>query len=409
MLEERRVQKSKISLMRNPKFALLSGVLMVGRTKVDDNIPSACTNGRDERYGRAFVKALRDTELNFVVAHENYHKMYRHLTTWRKLHDIDHSLANQACDYVINLQLKDLDPNETVLAMPRLKNGKAMGLIDERFRGMNAKQVFDILREEQERKGGEGEGGEREGEGEGEGGGGLDDHDWDGAQEMTAEEKKDLAREIDQAIRQGLMAQQKIAGKGAGDIDRELEGLLEPKVNWREVLRDFVKATCHAKDASSWRKVNRRYLSTGTYMPTLIGEKVGHLVVAIDTSGSIGGPELAEFLSEVKGIAEEVNPEVVDLLYWDCEVAGHETYSGSTASDIPNSTKPRGGGGTSPSCVSTYLKEKNIQPECVIVLTDGYVGGDWGSEWTAPVMWCIVGGYDGDADNGKTIHIDGSN
>jgi len=283
--------------------------------------------------------------------------------------------------------------------MPRLKNGKAMGLIDERFRGMNAKQVFDILREEQEREGGEGEGE----------GGGLDDHDWDGAQEMTAEEKKDLAREIDQAIRQGLMAQQKIAGKGAGDIDRELEGLLEPKVNWREVLRDFVKTTCHAKDASSWRKVNRRYLSTGTYMPTLIGEKVGHLVVAIDTSGSIGGSELAEFLSEVKGIAEEVNPEMVDLLYWDCEVAGHETYSGSTASDIPNSTKPRGGGGTSPSCVSTYLKEKNIQPECVIVLTDGYVGGDWGSEWTAPVMWCIVGGYDGDADNGKTIHIDGSN
>jgi predicted metal-dependent peptidase len=141
-------------------------------------------------------------------------------------------------------------------------------------------------------------------------------------------------------------------------------------------------------------------------MPTLIGEKVGHLVIAIDTSGSIGGNELSEFLSEVKGIAEEVNPECVDLLYWDSEVAGHETYSGSTASDIPNSTKPKGGGGTSPSCVSAYLKEKNIQPECVIVLTDGYVGGDWGSEWTAPVMWCIVGGYDGDADNGKTIHID---
>ena len=59
------------------------------------------------------------------------------------------------------------------------------------------------------------------------------------------------------------------------------------------------------------------------------------------------------------------------------------------------------------SCVSAYLKEKNIQPECVIVLTDGYVGGDWGSGWTAPVMWCIVGGYDGDADNGKTIHIKG--
>jgi len=410
MLEERRVQKSKISLMRNPKFALLSGILMVGKTKVVDNLPTACTNGRDESYGRKFVKDLRDQELNFVVAHENYHKMYRHLTTWRKLHEIDNRLANAACDYVINIQLKDLDPNEAVIAMPRYKDGKVMGLVDERFRGMNAKQVFDILREEKKDKGSGGQGEKGEGgDGIGDMSGGdpeFDEHDWDGAQDMTAEEKKDLAREVDQAIRQGIMARNKIAGSGAGGLDRELEGLLEPKVNWREVLRDFVKSTCNAKDKSSWRKVNRRFLSTGVYMPTLIGEKVGHLVIAIDTSGSIGGDELTEFLSEVKGIAEEVNPECVDLLYWDCEVAGHETYSGSTASDIPNSTKPKGGGGTSPSCISAYLKEKNIQPECVIVLTDGYVGGDWGSEWTAPVMWCIVGGYDGDADNGKTIHID---
>jgi predicted metal-dependent peptidase len=340
-----------------------------------------------------------------VVAHENYHKMYRHLTTWRKLHEIDYRLANAACDYVINIQLKDLDPNEALIAMPRYKDGKVMGLVDERFRGMNAKEVFDILRKEKEERGsgGEGEGGmgnPSDGDPE------FDEHDWDGAKEMTAEEQKDLAREIDQAIRQGIMAQQKIAGSGAGGLDRELQGLLEPKVNWREVLREFVKSTCNAKDASSWRRVNRRFLSSGVYMPSLIGEKVGHLVIAIDTSGSIGGDELADFLSEVKGIAEEVNPECVDLLYWDSEVAGHEVYSGSTASDIPNSTKPKGGGGTSPSCVSAYLKEKNIQPECVIVLTDGYVGGDWGSEWTAPVMWCIVGGYEGDADNGKTIHID---
>ena len=406
MLEERRVQKSKISLMRNPKFALLSGILMVGKTKVVENLPTASTNGRDESYGRKFVKELRDQELNFVVAHENYHKMYRHLTTWRKLHDIDHRLANAACDYVINIQLKDLDPNEAVVAMPRYKSGKVMGLVDERFRGMNAKQVFDILREE--KKGG-GSGGRGEGDGIGDMSDGdpeFDDHDWDGAKEMTAEEQKDLAREVDQAIRQGIMAQQKIAGTGASGLDRELQGLLEPKVNWREVLREFVKSTCSAKDASSWRKVNRRFLSTGVYMPSLIGEKVGHLVIAIDTSGSIGGDELGEFLSEVKGIAEEVNPECVDLLYWDSEVAGHEVYSGSTASDIPNSTKPKGGGGTSPSCISQYLKDKNIQPECVIVLTDGYVGGDWGSNWTAPVMWCIVGGYEGDADNGKTIHIE---
>ena len=400
MSEERKLQKAKISLMRDPKFALLSGILMVGRTSVDDNVPTACTNGRDERYGRKFIKELREQELNFVVAHEASHKMYRHLTTWKKLHEEDSQLANHACDYVINLMLKDMDPQEQTIAMPRYRDGKhqgkQMGLIDERFRGLNTKQIFDILKEEKE------EGGEGGGDGEG----GFDEHDWDEATKgMTEEEKKQLERDIDQAIRQGVMAHQKIAGKGAGGLDRELQEMLEPKVDWREVLREFVKATCRAKDTSSWRRPNRRFLGTGTYMPSMIGEKVGHLVIGIDTSGSIGQAELAEFLGEVKGIAEEVNPSQVDLIYWDSEVAGHEEYTENDVAGIISSTKPKGGGGTSPSCVSEYLKSKKIEPECVIMLTDGYVGNDWGQDWTAQVLWCIVGGNDVVSPNGKTIHI----
>jgi predicted metal-dependent peptidase len=415
MLEERKVQKAKITLMRDPRFALWSGILMVGRTSVVDNIPTACTNGRDERYGRKFVAMLKEPELNFVVLHENLHKAYRHLTTWKKLHDENHRLANAACDYVINLKLKDLDPSERTISMPRWADGelkgKPMGLVDEKYRGLNAKQVFDLLKDEQ--KNGntgdgdeEGEGGGSEGSGTGQGAGeGFDDHDWDGAKEMTEEEKKVLEREIDQAIRQGVMAHQKIAGTGAGDLDRDLLELLEPKVDWREMLREFVKSTCSAKDTSSWRRVNRRFLSTGVYMPSLIGEKVGHMVIAVDTSGSVGQEELSGFLTEVKGIAEEVKPSQVDLIYWDSRVAAHEEYTENDVSNIINSTKPRGGGGTSPSCVSEYLKEKRIVPECIIMLTDGYVGSDWGRDWTAPVLWAIVGGNDCVADNGKTILV----
>ena len=412
MLEERKVQKAKITLMRDPRFALWSGILMVGRTSVVDNIPTACTNGRDEKYGRKFVASLKEPELNFVVLHENLHKAYRHLTTWKKLHDENHRLANAACDYVINLKLKDLDPSERTISMPRWADGelkgKPMGLVDEKYRGLNAKQVFDLLKDEQKGGGGgggeegEGGGGTSQGQGQGEG---FDDHDWDGAKEMTEEEKKVLEREIDQAIRQGVMAHQKIAGTGGGDLDRDLLELLEPKVDWREMLREFVKSTCSAKDTSSWRKVNRRFLSTGVYMPSLIGEKVGHMVIAVDTSGSVGQEELSGFLTEVKGIAEEVKPSQVDLIYWDSRVAGHEEYTENDVSNIINSTKPRGGGGTSPSCVSEYLKEKRIVPECVIMLTDGYVGSDWGRDWTAPVLWAIVGGNDCVADNGKTILV----
>lgn len=402
MIEERKLQKAKVSLMRDPKFALLSGVMMVGSTSIDDNIPSACTNGRDEKYGRKFVQSLKEPELNFVVAHEAGHKMYRHMTTWKRLATEDMRLANIAMDHVINLMLKDLDPNGRTIQMPIYRDGpmkgKPMGVCDERFKGMSTKQVYDILKQEQES--GSGNGGDSGGDGEG-----MDLHDWAEAQGLSPEEVKELERDIDQAIRQGLMAQQKVAGKGTGMANRELEELLEPKVDWREVLREFVKSTCRAKDTSSWRRVNRRFLSTGTYMPSLIGEKVGHLTIGVDTSGSVGGKELAEFLSEVKGIAEEVNPEKVDLIYWDGEVAAHEEYSEQDVANIVSSTKPKGGGGTSPSCVSEYLNKQKIKPECVIMLTDGYVGSDWGSDWPAQVLWVIVGGNNAVAENGKTIHI----
>ena len=81
MLEERKLQKVKIDLLRNPQFALMSGILMVGKTSIKDDIPTAATNGRDEYYGRKFVADMFTKELGFVVMHESMHKMYRHLTT----------------------------------------------------------------------------------------------------------------------------------------------------------------------------------------------------------------------------------------------------------------------------------------------------------------------------------------
>jgi predicted metal-dependent peptidase len=391
--EERRLKKVKIGLMRNPKFALWSGIMMVGKTAVSETFPSACTNGRDELYGREFIRGLDDKELAFVVLHENLHKALRHLFIWKKLDEIDRNLTNAACDYVINLMIVNMDPAEQVVAMPR-KNGKLYGLLDTRFKGMNTKQVFDILRKEQE-EGGGGTGGD----------GGFDEHDWDGAKELSAEDKKVLEREIDQAIRQGQIAHTKLHGKGAGDMSRELGDLLEPQIDWREVLREFVKAVCSGKDMSSWRKVNRRFIGQGIYMPTLVGERVGRVAIGIDTSGSIGGEELNKFLSEVQSIAKDVNPEFVDLIYWDSEVAAHEEYDSASVSNIVSSTKPKGGGGTDPTAMMEYLKKKNITPEVIIMLTDGCIG-DWGNDWNAPILWTICNGYGNVlAPVGKTVHI----
>ena len=391
---ERRLKKIKINLMRNQKFAFWGSIMMIGKTEVRAGFPSAATNGRDEIYGAEFMDELTDKELAFVVLHENMHKAYRHLFTWRKLYDTNKMLANAACDYVINIQLKDLDPHESVIAMP-MKDGKVYGLLDEKYRGMNAKQVFDLLKDEV---------GSGDGEGDGEGGG-FDTHDWDGAKELSEEEKKHLEREIDQAVRSGLMSSG--IGAGAGNTPRDLAELLEPKVDWREQLREFVKAVCANRDTSSWRRVNRRFLSTGVYMPSMVGEKVGHIVIARDTSGSMGNSELASAATETKAIADEVSPERIDMIDWDGVVESHQQFEGNNVSpvDIQNM---RGGGGTDPRCVAKYLKEQSIKPECVIILTDGYIS-DWGDDelWqNVPVLWAIVGGNDAVSPQGKTIHVE---
>lgn len=385
--EERRLKKAKINLMRQPKFALWSGLLMVGNTQIRDDIPTAATDGRNDYYGREFIKELTDKQLPFVVLHETLHKAFRHLHVWRKLYDENPRLANMACDYVINLIIVDYDPEQKYIENPPGL------LLDRKFAGLNTKQVYDLLK--------------RQGKGEdvgggGGGGGGFDHHDWEGADSLSDEEKEKLVRDIDRAIRQGQIAA-KNAGEGEGGMPRELEELIQPQVNWKQELAEFVRSTCRGNDMSSWRRLNRRYLPQDIYLPSLRSEKVQGVVVGVDTSGSISS-ELRAFMSELKDLMESVNPERLDLMYWDTVVAGHEVYDSSSFEALMTSTQPKGGGGTNPACVTTYIKEKNITPDCVIMLTDGQVP-NWGADWNAPVLWVVCNNSSAYASNGKTVHI----
>ena len=386
LTQEQRIERCHIDLMKSPQFVAYSGVLMVGSVKVESDpskCPTAYTNGRDVVYGRGFIAGLSDAELRAVILHENKHKMYRHIATWKHLWKQDASKANRACDYVINLEIADEDKKSNgFVKLPKC------GLYDEKYRGLNSGEVFALLDDDDGGGGGSGEG--------------LDQHGWEDADSMSEEEKQELGKQIDQAIRQGAI----LAGKVGGDIDRCFTDLMSAKVDWKEALREFVSSVCAGKDDSTWRKPNRRWLQNDLYLPSTVSETMGRIVVAVDTSGSIDNRAVNRFLSEVVGIMNNVNPELVDLLYWDGEVAGHEVYGIGDGDKLMASTKPKGGGGTSPSCITRYLKDKNIVPECVVVLTDGYVGGDWGGHWTSPVLWCIVGGCKDVPSVGQSIHME---
>jgi predicted metal-dependent peptidase len=144
---EQRVERTHVQLMQDPDFCLFSGVFMIGKVEISDVMPTACTNGRDVIYGRAFVESLNNKELAFLVLHEAMHKAYRHLMVWQKIAKENPMLANLAMDYVINLQLVDYNKPD-IIQMPRDKEGNLMGALDEKYRGMDTKQVFDLLKQE---------------------------------------------------------------------------------------------------------------------------------------------------------------------------------------------------------------------------------------------------------------------
>ena len=412
MPAERRLELVHVSLMRDKKFAFFAGLFMVGKTTITETVITARTNGRDAEYGRIFVDMLTDKELAFLVLHENMHKCYRHLTTWRALYEQDRSIANQACDYVINIQLYDMDTHQHMIAMPRDKQThKQIGLMDERFRGMDTKQVFDILMKEKEEGGGGEEGGEPGGSG-GEGdeqsdgesdSSGMDEHDWEGAKEMPAEAQKELTQEIESALRQGGI----YAGKVGGDMLRSVKDMLEPKVDWREVLRRFIRTSLRDRDSPSWRKAHKNYLWQDIVLPSIIGKRMKHLVVAMDTSGSVQGDLLASFMGELNKAVTSVRPDRIDILYWDTDVAGHETYKGSTQS-IVSATKPKGGGGTDPDCVPQFIHDKKLdKADAVIMLTDGYMSSN-ANKWAGlgmPILWCIIGSDSFKIPRGQVVRI----
>jgi predicted metal-dependent peptidase len=390
---EQRVQKAVIAIMQNPKYVALAGILMLGdRTVIDDPLlPTACTNGKDEMYNREFVSKLNDAELRFLILHESYHKLYKHLTTWKWIADINANEANICMDYVINVKLRDDNKDGFATMTGALTDG----WYDEKYRGMDTAQVYHARKESGEDQQPQGQG---TGVGSSDGNGTpsvpqqpFDSHDWDGAKELSPQEKNDLARDIDEAIRQGAL----IAGKTGSGGDRDLVDLLKPQIDWREVLREFVVTTCSGNDYSTWQRPNRRYVSAGVYMPSGISESIGELVIAIDTSGSIGQAELSRFLTEVKEICDTVHPDKVRILYWDTEVCGDEKYEMHELDDLVKSTKPKGGGGTMIECVPEYMTKEGVKPQACIVLTDGYLGGSWG-KWACPILWCII-------DNDKTV------
>jgi predicted metal-dependent peptidase len=304
------------------------------------------------------------------------------------------------------------DPGETVCKFPRNPDGTRMGLYDERFDGMSAKQIFDILKKEQQEQpdgqpGKPGEQGAGQKPGSGAGQPSFDEHGWDDAKEMDKADRDALDKEIDHALRRGE-AEAKRCGAGKGDMPAEVGELLRPAVDWRAALREFFSAHCAAKDEATWRRLNRRFVGMDVYLPSMHGESLGHAVLGADLSSSMwsGTPSpISRIFTEMVEIANTTKPEKLDVLYWDTQVAGHDSFTQGDYDSLLSKVRPKGGGGTSAGCVPIYMAEHKIKPDCIIMVTDGHIFGDWGTNYSAPVLWVIIDNPTVEAPTGKTLHV----
>jgi predicted metal-dependent peptidase len=140
-------------------------------------------------------------------------------------------------------------------------------------------------------------------------------------------------------------------------------------------------------------------------MPTVENEKVGEIIVPIDTSGSIGDRELAEFAGELASICESVNPDSVRILWWDTMVHAEQVFT-DNYSNLATMLKPVGGGGTNVSSVAEYITDKKLTADCVIVFTDGYVEGDVKWDISTPTLWMITANRWFNPPTGKTVRFE---
>lgn len=371
---EKKILAARTSLMwDHPFFGALSVQMQLVDATDNPSIDTMATDGKHLYYHTPFVMSLSKEELLFVMAHEVLHDALEHHI--RRQHRKP-GRWNKAADYVINGELQRYV--EEYEKSARIKAGMKMpkiGLLEDRFTGLSAEEVYRILDDEND-----GDDSDEGGMDLGGCGGVLDGapmHDPAAIAEARAEVQTKVRQAA--AIAKGLNAGTLPAG-----IKRIVDRIIKPVVDWRAVLRRFVDESL-TKDFS-WSKPNRRFLPLKIVMPGLVSDGLSHFVIAVDTSGSIDEKALAAFGAEIRAAFEENMIDKLTVLYADTDV--HHVQEFNVGDEIV--LEAAGFGGTAFSNTFKWI-EKNAPDATVIAyFTDLYVG-DFGKEPLAPVIWAVQG------------------
>lgn len=363
-------------LMRYPFFGTIA--LRFELVDASDWLDTAATDGLRLYYNADFILGMKPAERVFVLAHEVLHCVFWHL---RRKGERNHGLFNMACDYVVNALLIDEKCGQMPVRIEIRKGRKTeqrVGLYNPKYRGWTSEDVYDDL----EKSGAKVVLG-------------LDDHleaveDKDGKPKIRLPNGglvEGSESEIRDEIRQ-IVLDAAAAGKMPKGLDRQIRDLIDPQLDWRDLLNAHLQSA--RRSDYDFGVCDRKTLPYGIHLPGLFHDERLDMAAALDCSGSVNEEMLRCFLSELRGILDTFTDYIVRLFCFDTEVYGYLEITPDNADDLLDYT-PKGRGGTAFECVWDYLKANQIQPDRLVLYTDGYPYRTWGDPDYCDTLFVIYG------------------
>ena len=366
----------------------------------DSWLPTAATDGRHLFYNTKFFDMLTMGQTVFVVGHEILHVIYEHMD---RRFDRDPQLWNVATDFAINADLLHSSPpvGEKVTQFPicydaKYKDRTAEDIYEELYKNaekIDIQQLVDMVMDEHL---------DPKKEGEGQGNGKGEDGNGDGRPCMSPEERRAIRDEIKEAIMQAYHAAG--AGNVPAGIKRLLKDITQPKMNWRELIRQQIESTF--KNDFSWQRPSRRSWHMDAVMPGMTKDPMIDVCISIDMSGSISDEQAKDFLSEIQGIMSQFVNYKLHVWCFDTKVYNPKVFNSDDCDEI-TSYKVKSGGGTDFMCNWEWMKDKEVEPKQFIMFTDGYPCGEWGEpEYCDTIFLIHNGGHKIEAPFGITVEYD---
>jgi predicted metal-dependent peptidase len=367
----RRISVARAQLLLNhPFFGMLALRLKVVDAKAAGHDVSKwpfntmAVDGKNMYFNPDYVAKQSDKLLQSIVAHEVMHCALDHMGRRQARQP---RRWNQACDYAVNPILEDagLEVGKDWLNAPGFKN-------------MTADAIYNQLPED-DKNGDNGHG-----------------EPLDATIDAPATDAAVNAAEWQVAVSQAAQEASK-AGKLPKQLQRFVDEMLKPKVDWRAVMRRFAQQI--SRNDYNWSRPDKKFLAAGLYMPSLYTESLGKIAIGIDTSGSIDKKTLDAFNAEVVDIVSTARPTETDVYYCDARVAHQETFGPHDMIKL----EPHGGGGTAFKPVFDAIAKKGDMPVCAIYLTDLYGEHNFPAP-PYPVLWVctsdVVGSF------GETVKLE---